>query len=478
MVLLTQPTVSFANVTNAAVSTQRLDDGIFRLTFAASNMPIAVSILPSSLSLTTATVPPFITDSTQQPFSSSFPTTNMSADNATTKLSPLSVMSLTAELTSWPQLLVTRSHASHHHHHDNHNEIEFESMAWLTFQGVHVCLATASLFVNALAIVAVHGFAVRVTPHLQLLTSLCLAHTLALWGVATLYFHRSVCQQQLHASLLTSAHNAIAFTLLLWALLQSCITLAPTHASRLFKTRQTWITINVLWTVALFGGHVHFLISLSEAGNYDFEAVYCRHVQDRSVGILLSALVLYFIIIVMSTAAYIAAIRRINTSANALHFYQEPLNSIQEPEVTDNMVVAERQQQQPQSQPQSTQPQETRMSNTDVITGAVLYLLYSIAWGPYFAAKIYQSLHANLYEDENYWVVLQGTMLAPLSFCLVCPLMCGVRVGGMDVAYLRLYHSCRSCFSSTCRKLRRTNSTTLVEQDPSCAPLQAIESIC
>jgi hypothetical protein len=393
---------------------------------------------------------------------------------------------------------------------------EFTGVAWLSLQGVHVCLVTASFFVNTLALVAAHGYAVRLSPCLQLLTSLGLAHCLAMCGVAALYFRPSSCQRQVHAGLVMAAHNATALTLAVWAVLQAAATLAPERCMRIARIRPIWVSVCSIWLLSLLAGHAHFLLAACPSlnGAYHNNDVtgtsqfYCQQAHDKSILPLLASLAIYAVAVTVGISAYAAATCRLRKPLIAVQgegrCYRPPSSTNSREPLTLSASLEENETAEPandKNHKQSTDQQQqqpgvvnTFMSSTNVVTGVILLVFYALAWGPHLAAKFYQVLlytktsQGQGMEEEGYWVVLQGTLLAPLCFCLVCPLLCGVRVAGMDIAYLRLYHAWRARAASLGHALRRATSSpfaptsghspTPIERDPITAPLQAIESIC
>ena len=58
----------------------------------------------------------------------------------------------------------------------------------LALQVLHGCLATAALLANCLFLVVIYGAVPRLTPRLQLLTSISFSDMLAVWAVMTPYF--------------------------------------------------------------------------------------------------------------------------------------------------------------------------------------------------------------------------------------------------------------------------------------------------
>ncbi len=85
---------------------------------------------------------------------------------------------------------------------------------WKSFQVVHTTMTVLALIGNCVSLGVIYGLVSRLTPPLQLLTSLAFAEMLAPWAIMTMYFPASSCQDEIHSALLLTAHNAGAITLI------------------------------------------------------------------------------------------------------------------------------------------------------------------------------------------------------------------------------------------------------------------------
>lgn len=63
-----------------------------------------------------------------------------------------------------------------------------DETTWLALRVLHGCLAAAALLANCLSLVVIYGAVPRLTPRLQLLTSISFSDMLAAWAVMTPYF--------------------------------------------------------------------------------------------------------------------------------------------------------------------------------------------------------------------------------------------------------------------------------------------------
>ncbi len=65
---------------------------------------------------------------------------------------------------------------------------DLNGTTWMALPWLHGCLAVAALFANCLSLVVIYGNVSRLTPRLQLLTSISFSDMLAAWAVMTPYF--------------------------------------------------------------------------------------------------------------------------------------------------------------------------------------------------------------------------------------------------------------------------------------------------
>ena len=65
---------------------------------------------------------------------------------------------------------------------------DLDGATWMALPWLHGCMAVAALFANCLSLGVIYGTIPRLTPRLQLLTSISFSDMLAAWAVMTPYF--------------------------------------------------------------------------------------------------------------------------------------------------------------------------------------------------------------------------------------------------------------------------------------------------
>ena len=68
---------------------------------------------------------------------------------------------------------------------------------WKSFQVVHTIMMIMALLLNCLSLGIIYGIVPKLTPPLQLITSLAFAEMLAPWAIMTMYFPASSCQDEI-----------------------------------------------------------------------------------------------------------------------------------------------------------------------------------------------------------------------------------------------------------------------------------------
>ena len=313
-------------------------------------------------------------------------------------------------------------------------QVVLGEQVWTALQVTHTLLTVLALIANVASLVVIYGLVPRLTPPLQLLTSLAFADMLAPWAVMTLYFPASACQDEIHSALLITAHNAAALTVLALALCHHVATFRPLNYERILSQKRLWLVINLVWMAALLCSHVHFLAVLA---HHNPQQPYCLQVLAATD----MALTLAFAIAAATVLTTVMVYTRI-----LLHL--RPIRQL----------AAE---------------SEPRKSTRGVVTGILLAAAYVIGWTPYLVTKLVQVRQAR-WLDASVLAglgVVQGLILVR---SVVDPALYGVRMSVMQNGYLSLYHKCRGwAVVGWARIARRTENEDL----PS-TPLNPIESIC
>ncbi|ELU16157.1 hypothetical protein CAPTEDRAFT_228026 [Capitella teleta] len=308
---------------------------------------------------------------------------------------------------------------------------------WVAFQTLHGILAVCVLIANCASLGVIYGVVPRLTPPLQLLTSVAFADLLAPWAVMTQYFPRSTCQDEIHTALMLTAHHAGAMSLMALACIHSVATFRPLQYERVISQRRTWIIINLIWLVALLTANVHFLATLT---HHHTSKPYCLQVRDN----LRLALVL-----AACLSGATALITGLMYGRILLHL--KPIQSLMTPDDAT-----------------------PRKSTKGVVTGVMLASSFVIGWLPFIISKFAHISHAEGEAPPSLLVALNTCMVLVLLNCLLDPIIYGNRMTNMELAYTRLYHRARGWVATTWSRVRRRHD---MDELPS-TPLNPIESIC
>lgn len=296
------------------------------------------------------------------------------------------------------------------------------------FQVVHTVLTVAALFTNCLSLFVIYGIVPQLTSPLRLLTSLAFAQMLAPWAVMTIYFSRSTCQDEIHASVLLAAHNAVAMTLFCHALSHVVACFRPFHYVKLVSSRRVWTAVGVVWALSLLLAHVHFFVGLSEAGRggggvWRGEASkqqrggYC----DVVAGHTWIALGISFLLALLVTVLGLLIYWRITI------FLQPVQPFIVECQNNDK--------------------------NKGVITGVVLLFGYFAAWLPFLVVR---GIVAWRGADTRATLVITGVCQAAILFnCFIDPIIYGRRKDQVKGGYLILAQLIRNRVSGAWRKFQQ-----------------------
>lgn len=316
------------------------------------------------------------------------------------------------------------------------------------FQVVHTALTVAALFTNCLSLFVIYGIVPQLTSPLRLLTSLAFAQMLAPWAVMTIYFSRSTCQDEIHASVLLAAHNAVAMTLFCHALSHVVACFRPFHYVKLVSSRRVWTAVGLVWMLSLLLAHVHFLVGLSEAGGRGGAWSESSRPQQR-VG--------YCDLVASHTwiALGISFLLALLVTILGLLIYWRILIFLQP------------------VQPFIVQSQNND-KNKGVITGIVLLLGYVTAWLPFLIARGIVSWRG---ADTRATLVITGVCQAAILFnCFIDPIIYGRRKDQVRSGYLILAQVIRNRVTDAWRKcLQSLRCGT--EDDIPTTPLTQIDYI-
>jgi len=308
------------------------------------------------------------------------------------------------------------------------------SSIWTALRVSHTLLTMAALLGNVISLIVMYGMVQRLTPPLQLLTSLAFADMLAPWAVMTLYFPASACQDEIHSALLLTAHNAAALTVLALSLCHHVATFRPLNYERILSQRRLWLVINVVWIAALLCSHVHFLAVLA---HHDPNRPYCLQVLATTDMALTLALGIAAAAVLTAVVVYTRIL---------LHL--RPINQL-------------------------AASAEPRKSTRGVVTGILLAATYVLTWTPYLTTKLIQ-VRTGGWTNFSILAAL-GVVQAAIIVRSVCdPIIYGVRMGVMQQGYLSLYHKCRGWAVSGWSRLANREG----RDDLPSTPLNPIESIC
>lgn len=305
---------------------------------------------------------------------------------------------------------------------------------WYAFQAIHTVMTIVGLIFNCLSLIVIYGIVPRLTPPLQLLTSVSFSDMLAPWAIMTLYFPASACQDEIHTSLLLSAHNAGCLTILALAICHNIATFRPLNYEKIMSQTRLWITINSIWAIAVITGNMHFLTSLIRRNREYHYCMQVLHSTNISVTISFAMMGLTILVTVFVYARVLLHLRPIH------HFADEV---------------------------------EPRKSTRGVFTGIFLAATFFTSWLPYLITK-YVQVEASLWENYSALISVTITQIFILLHSISDPAIYGSRMTMMQTGYLTLYHKCRGWVVRTWRSIAKHTGN---DEIPS-TPLNPIESIC
>ena len=308
--------------------------------------------------------------------------------------------------------------------------------AWIAFQVLHTLLTIIALIINCTSLGVIYGIVTKLTPPLQILTSLAFSDMLAPWAIMTMYFPSSSCQDEIHTALLITSHNASALTLLALAMVHNIATFRPLNYDKIVTQKRLWITINLIWITSIISAHIHFLAALA---HHDPRLPFCIQVLHNTKMALSMSLALLSTAVIVSALIYARIL---------LHLRPIGMFASQD----------------------SVSP---RKSTRGVITGVILAACFLIIWVPYLATK-FVNVHDSFIRDRGVLIGLNVCQVFILIMNIANPIIYGVRMASMQNGYLTLYHKLRGCAILTWHRL---TSRGRHDEMPS-TPLNPIESIC
>ena len=309
---------------------------------------------------------------------------------------------------------------------------------WQAFQVVHTLMTVISLGINCAALVVVYGIVPRLTPQLQLLTSLAFADMLAPWAIMTMYFPASSCQDEIHSALLLTSHNAASLSLLALALAHNVSVFRPLQYERIVSQKRLWIVINVVWISSILSAHIHFLAVLT---HHQPGRPFCVQVLlNTDIAVTLSAAI---------TSATLLVTTLIYTR---IYLHLRPIR------LALNAEAA---------------AAESRKSTRHVVTGIIITCTFMFTWIPYLATK-YIQVRLSHWAHYPTLFILSLVQVFILLNAASNPLVYSLRMTCMQTGYLSLYHKFRNWVATKWRSISKYQEN---EELPS-TPLNPIESIC
>ena len=320
-----------------------------------------------------------------------------------------------------------------------------EDLTWTIFQVFHTMLTVVALGNNCFSLIVIYGVVARLTPPLQLLTSLAFSDMLAPWAVMTMYFPASACQEEIHSALLLTAHNSAALGLAVLALAHNIATFHPLQYDRIITQKRIWITINLVWIAAILTAHMHFLATLA---HHDPNISFCVNVQNNMNMALVMAV------------TFCAALGLV-----AMCIYGRMLLHLRPLELAMSQGTPADQAHQAQS----------RKSTRSVVTGIILAAIHVFCWLPYLITKF---VHAEDYANPSRSVLVANAVCQALVLvsCAADPVVYGLRMTNMQTGYHRLYQRTRGWCTVTWTRIAQ--HATTADNDHPATPLNPIESIC
>ena len=308
---------------------------------------------------------------------------------------------------------------------------------WKSFQVVHTIMMILALILNCLSLGIIYGMVPKLTPPLQLLTSLAFAEMLAPWAIMTMYFPASSCQDEIHSALLLTAHNASAMTLIGLAFCHSIATFRPFQYERIVSQKRLWIFINVVWISSIITAHIHFLTVLS---HHDPNRHFCIQVLEQTNLALMMSGAMSVTLAIFAGLIY----TRIFVHLRPIHTFADPGN-VSEP----------------------------RKCIRGVVTGTLLTATFLLARVPYLITK-YTQVRDNAFLHKGILIGLDVCQVMILINCVSDPILCGLRMSSLQNGYLAFYHKCRGWVVVTWHRVAKHVEN---DEQPS-TPLNPIESIC
>ena len=308
--------------------------------------------------------------------------------------------------------------------------------AWITFQVLHTTLTIIALIANCTSLGVIYGIVSKLTPPLQMLTSLAFADMLAPWAIMTMYFPSSSCQDEIHTALLITSHNAAAFTLIVLAIVHNIATFRPLNYDKIVTQKRLWIVINIIWITAILSAHIHFLTVLT---HHDPSLHFCIQVLHHTKLALTMAAALLATMVLVTGLIY----TRILLHLRPIGIFAEPHDH------------------------------QPRKSTRGVMTGIILMITFVISWLPYLITKFF-NVQPGYIRHQGILIGLSVCQIFILLNTISDPILYGCRMCNMQTGYLTLYHKCRGWIVVT---WHRCSGKGRHDELPS-TPLNPIESIC
>ena len=368
------------------------------------------------------------------------------------------------------------------------------------FQFVHTTLTIAALATNCASLFVVYGVIDRLLAPLQLLTSLAFAEMLAPWAVMTLYFGGSgggVCQDEIHTSVLLTAHNAAALSLGALAATHHAATFRPLQYSRLTSTRRVWAMALVVWVIAVVGAHIHVLFALDVVvgggdGGSGGRAVYCERIRQLTGVALNFSAVVGTVVVVSAVTVYSCILVHLRP----VEAFRQPASrcavaaaASTDAETTSAAAAGQQPWTLPMVASTSSSSSSSPRSTRGVFTGIILFVGHVVAWAPYLAVK--QVAHWNDDQDggggggrsmREFRVAIGVCQALIIVVCAADPVVYGWRMSNMRLGYSRLGQRVRQCaaagWTRCLRRLAAAAAGGARDETAPNTPLNHIDSVC